>query len=115
MFSSPQNESSSQTLNVVDAQSAQPSQSRDVSVTILLAGGYQYHLTMKADTALLRSLVGAFLARTQGKSENFLFQIPIEDGQSSLCFTSEHLVGIVTNPPLIVRRQGNESEGNLAS
>lgn len=106
----PQPESPNQTLDVLDASTAQVAQPRDVAVKILLTGGYQYSLAMKSDAALLRSLIGAFLARTQGKTENFLFQIPVEDGQSSLCFTSEHLVGLVTNPPLMVRRQGNESE-----
>ncbi|WP_416666762.1 hypothetical protein [Egbenema bharatensis] len=100
-----------QTLDVLDASTAQTVQSRDVAVKILLAGGYEYSLTLKSDAALLRSLIGAFLARTQGKTENFLFQIPIDDGQSSLCFTSEHLVGLITNPPLMVRRQGNTTDG----
>ena len=87
-------------------QSSNP-ETKDVNVNILLSGGFNYAISMKSDGQLLRSLLGALLARTRGKQESFLFQVPLDDGQSSLCFSSDHLAGVVTNPPILMKQQEN--------
>ncbi len=87
------------------------SDAKDVNVDILLSGGFNYAVSMKSDGQLLRSLLGALLARTRGKQESFLFQVPLEDGKASLCFSSDHLAGIVTDPPILMKQQEEATAG----
>ncbi|MEZ2320796.1 MAG: 2OG-Fe(II) oxygenase [Microcoleus sp.] len=74
---------------------------QDVKVKILLAGGHQCTITLKSDAPLLHNLVKTLVDRTQ-QNPGFptLFQIPIDEGRAALCFPSEHLVGLVTEPPI---------------
>jgi Rps23 Pro-64 3,4-dihydroxylase Tpa1-like proline 4-hydroxylase len=78
---------------------------QDVKVKILLAGGHQCTVTLKSDTPLLHSLVKTLVDRTQ-QTPGFstLFQIPIDDGRSTLSFPGEHLVGLVTEPPIYLQQ-----------
>jgi SM-20-related protein len=80
-------------------------QPQDVKVKILLTGGHQCTITLKSDTPLLHSLVKALADRAQ-QTVGFstLFQIPIDDGRSSLSFPAEHLVGLVTEPPILLQQ-----------
>ncbi|MEG3859167.1 2OG-Fe(II) oxygenase [Microcoleus sp. herbarium12] len=80
-------------------------QPQDVKVKILLTGGHQCTITLKSDTPLLHSLVKALVDRAQ-QTVGFssLFQIPIDDGRSSLSFPAEHLVGLVTEPPILLQQ-----------
>ena len=78
---------------------------QDVKVKILLTGGHQCTIILKSDTPLLHSLVKTLVDRTQ-QTPGFptLFQIPIDDGRSALSFPSEHLVGLVTEPPIYLQQ-----------
>lgn len=81
---------------------AQQSNSQEVKVKLLLTGGHQYTLYLKSDDPLLHSLVTALVVRSQKPETPFsyLFQIPIEEGRAALSFPSEHLIGLVTEPPV---------------
>ena len=74
----------------------------DVKVTILLTGGHQHTLYLKSNAPLLQSLLKAVVTRSQKKQEFFscLFQIPSESGRAALYFPSDHLVALMTEPPL---------------
>ena len=74
---------------------------QDVKVKILLTGGHQCTVILNSDAPLLYSLVKTLVDRTQ-QTPGFstLFQIPIDEGRSALCFPGEHLVGLVTEPPI---------------
>ncbi len=76
--------------------------SQDVKVKLLLTGGHQYTMYLKPDSPLLHSLMTAVVARAQKQEAvlSYLFQIPIEEGRAALTFPSEHLVGLVTEPPI---------------
>ncbi len=78
---------------------------QDIKVKILLTGGHQCTVILKSDTPLLHSLVKTLVDRTQ-QTVGFstLFQIPIDDGRSALSFPSEHLVGLVTEPPICLQQ-----------
>lgn len=79
---------------------------QDVRVKILLTGGHQCTVTLKSDTPLLHSLVKTLVDRThQTPGFSSLFQIPIDEGRSALCFPGEHLVGLVTEPPIYLQQQ----------
>ncbi|MEG4816883.1 2OG-Fe(II) oxygenase [Microcoleus sp. K5-D4] len=77
----------------------------DVKVKILLTGGHQCTVTLKSDTPLFHSLIKTLVDRTQ-QTLGFspLFQIPIDDGRSTLFFPAEHLVGLVTEPPIYLQQ-----------
>jgi SM-20-related protein len=78
---------------------------QDVKVKILLTGGHQCTITLKSDTPLLHRLVKTLVDRTnQTAGFSTLFQIPIDDGRSALCFPGEHLVGLVTEPPIYLQQ-----------
>ncbi len=83
----------------------QPIKPQDIKVKILLTGGHQCTIILKSDTPLLHSLVKTLVDRTQ-QTVGFptLFQIPIDDGRSSLSFPAEHLVGLVTEPPIYLQQ-----------
>ena len=85
---------------------SQQSNSQDIKVKLLLQGGHQYTLYLKSDAPLLQSLMTAIASRSQIQNPVFscLFQIPIEEGRASLCFPSEHLVGVVTEPPVFFQQ-----------
>lgn len=85
---------------------------QDIKVKLLLTGGYQYTLYLKSDTPLLYNLMNAIAKRSVSDSAllasyaqnqatvSSLFQIPLENGRAALCFSSEQLVGLVTEPPV---------------
>jgi Rps23 Pro-64 3,4-dihydroxylase Tpa1-like proline 4-hydroxylase len=77
---------------------------RDVKVTLLLAGGHQYTLNLKSNDPLLHNLVGAIVAHSQQQAGyQGIFQIPLHQERSALCFSSERLIGVVTEPPMILQ------------
>ncbi|OCQ99211.1 proline hydroxylase [Oscillatoriales cyanobacterium USR001] len=85
---------------------AQELQTKDVKVKILLTGGHQCTVNLKTDAPLLHSLIKTLMAKTQQTpSFSTLFQIPIDDGKSALCFPSEQLVGLVTEPAIYLQQQ----------
>ncbi|MDP8933501.1 MAG: 2OG-Fe(II) oxygenase [Cyanobacteriota bacterium] len=78
---------------------------QDIKVKILLTGGHQCTVTLKSDTPLLHRLIKTLVDRTQQTiSFSTLFQIPIDDGRSTLSFPGEHLVGLVTEPPIYLQQ-----------
>jgi SM-20-related protein len=85
---------------------SQQLESKDVKVNLLLAGGHQYTVYLKSDAPMLHNLLTTIVARAykQQLAANGLFQIPINEGSSVLCFPSEHLVGMVTEPPILVEQ-----------
>lgn len=89
--------------------------SPDVKVKLLLTGGHEYTLYLKPDAPLLHSLMNAIASRS-GQQAFFscLFQIPIEEGRAALCFPSEDLVGLVTEPPVFVR-QSTEKQPDVSN
>jgi len=84
-----------------------PAESRDVKVTILLAGGHQYTLPMKSDSQLLLNLLKLVAAQSDPQNQNVsrLLQLPINGKQQALWFTSQNLVGIITEPPMFMQAQ----------
>jgi SM-20-related protein len=84
----------------------QENQAQDVKVKILLTGGHQCAVNLKTDSPLLHTLLKVLIERNQQTVRfSTLFQIPIDDGKSALCFPSEQLVGLVTEPPINLQKQ----------
>jgi SM-20-related protein len=78
-----------------------PAESTEVEVTLLLSGGQSYTLTIAPNNPLLQQLF-AVLMETPQRSQR-LFQIPIKQGRAVLAFPSDRLVGIVTEPPIVIQ------------
>lgn len=83
-------------------------QAEQVAVTILLAGGQQYKVSVLPDDVLLQDLYETLMA-VEVQANKRLFQIPINDGQAVLAFPSDRLVGIITEPPLIIEQRAAET------
>ncbi|MEW6493000.1 MAG: 2OG-Fe(II) oxygenase [Cyanobacteriota bacterium] len=92
----------------------QQSNSQDVKVKLLLAGGHEYTLYLKPDSPILHSLITAIVARAQKQEKvfSYLFQIPIEEGRAALSFPSEQLIGLVTEPP-VYWQQPQETQAQI--
>lgn len=76
-----------------------------IKVHILLTGGHQCTVHLQSDSPLLHELFTSLANRSQNQAAGFtkLFQIPLDGGRSSLCFQSENLVGLVTEPPVFLQ------------
>ncbi len=86
--------------------SSKPEETQEIKVKLLLSGGHEYTIFLKSDSPMLQLLLKALLSRSQKKEEAVsLLQIPIEEGRSCLCFSSDDLIGIVTNPPIYLQNQ----------
>lgn len=84
--------------------SSQPEGTQEIKVKLLLSGGQEYTIFLRSDSPLLQLLLKVLVSRSQKKAEAAsLLQIPIEEGRSCLCFSSDDLIGIVTNPPIYLQ------------
>ncbi|OYD93599.1 proline hydroxylase [Nostoc sp. 'Peltigera membranacea cyanobiont' 210A] len=81
-------------------------ESKDVKVQLLLTGGHQYTVYLKSDAPVLHSLLTTIVGRAykQESASHTLFQLPINEGHSALCFSSDRLVGVVTEPPIWIQQ-----------
>lgn len=90
---------------------SQKEQAKEIKVKLLLSGGHEYTIFLKSDSPLLQLLIKALLSRAQKKADASSFlQIPIEEGRSCLSFSSDDLIGIVTNPPIYLQDRLQERE-----
>jgi SM-20-related protein len=81
-----------------------PLDPQEIKVTLLLAGGHQQTVYLRSDAPVLHSLLTTILARTHHGVSGFngLYQIPLNENRAVLCFPSEHLIGLLTEPPVFV-------------
>jgi len=75
---------------------------REIKVKLLLAGGQSVTLVLAPDHPLLARLF-ATVAGEAAISNTSVFQIPIEGGRASLTFPAHRLVGVITDPAVVVR------------
>ncbi|NJN86503.1 MAG: proline hydroxylase [Leptolyngbyaceae cyanobacterium SL_7_1] len=87
-----------------------PPSPQDVDVTVLLTGGHQYHLVLSPDAPLLVQLFEVMLDQT-GQAAEQLLQLPLDRGRSMLCFRGDRLVGLVTDPPIVIQPQVMQPQG----
>jgi hypothetical protein len=84
---------------------------QEVLVKILLNGGHQYSLVLKSNASLLKNLLSTIFNKVRNPENRTIFQIPLEAGQAALCFSSNDLVGILTEPPIYIRPQEQSENG----
>ncbi len=78
----------------------------EVRVTVLLAGGHQYALTLPSNAPLLQTLVNTLVAQSQTPHHppSGLLQLPLGEKQAALIVPMHQLVGLVTEPPVFVQQ-----------
>jgi hypothetical protein len=86
---------------------ANPSIPAEVTLTLLLEGGQQHTLKIASNNRLLQQLFESIVNRTEKRPQH-VFQIPINEGKGVLCFPGERLVGIISEPPLIVQQPNQQ-------
>jgi len=91
-----------------------------VKVTLLLAGGHQYTLSLPSNSPILVAVMKVLASQTgntgnNGASASQLFQIPLNDDRQALCFPSHHLIGAVTEPPLYVQQKAQQKTQPIAT
>jgi SM-20-related protein len=73
----------------------------DITVTLLLDGGHEQVLAIAPNSILLQQLL-SLLTEPMGQRSQRIFQIPIQDGQAVLAFTGDRVVGVITQPPMVL-------------
>ncbi|MBE9226116.1 2OG-Fe(II) oxygenase [Phormidium sp. LEGE 05292] len=88
-----------------------------VKVNILLNGGHNYTIWLNTNSPLLHSLLAVTRGESQQQpnSSSQWFHIPLENGQSALSFPQSSLVGVVTEPSLLLQSyaSNNPQERNI--
>ncbi len=78
---------------------------REIKVKLMLSGGHAAMLVLPPEHPLLAQLLQTVAAPANGRPESLpaVFQIPVEGGRASLTFASHQLVGVVTDPAVLVQ------------
>jgi Rps23 Pro-64 3,4-dihydroxylase Tpa1-like proline 4-hydroxylase len=82
----------------------------EIKVKLLLAGGQSAALVVPPDHPLLAQLLAA-AADADGQTAAAHagpFQIPMEGGRASLVFAARQLVGVITDPAVVIHRDSQE-------
>lgn len=73
----------------------------EIAVTVLLDGGHEHTIVLSPDAPLLQQLFELVIDRSPNRP-NQVIQLPIQNG-AMLCFSGDRLVGLVTNPPIVIQ------------
>ena len=77
----------------------------EVSVTLLLNGGHTRTLYLRPADPLLASLLSSISEKSYGGGRPARpFNIHLDQGRSSIIFSSTDLVGLITDPPIVNER-----------
>jgi len=93
----------------------QQANAREVKVKLLLAGGQQIALVVAPEHPVLAQLLAAVAGENGGRMSApppSVFQIPMEGGRASLAFAAHQLVGVITDPAVLIHSDtSTEPEG----
>jgi SM-20-related protein len=81
--------------------SGAPSEPREIDVCVRTIGGHEVRLRLREDAAELRELFTAFVNRPCAAPG--LVQLPLDGGKTACTVAVEHIVSIVTSPPVLVQ------------
>jgi SM-20-related protein len=77
------------------------SQPREIDVRLRTIGGHEFQLRLPEDADELRELFTAFVNRPSNPPG--LVQLPLDGGKAACTIAVEHIVSIVTSPPVLVQ------------
>jgi SM-20-related protein len=87
---------------------------REIKVKLLLAGGQSAALVVPPDHPLLEQLLATVAGKGDAPRQPALFQIPMEGGRCSLAFAAHQLVGVVTDPAVVIQSEAPADEQKTA-
>lgn len=84
---------------------------REIRVKVMLAGGHAAVLVVPPEHPLLLQLLETIAAPADSGTGSLpaVFQIPVEGGRASLTFPRHQLVGVVTDPAVLLQAESGES------
>ena len=84
---------------------------REIRVKVMLAGGHAAMLVLPPEHPLLAQLLETIAAPAGQRPDSVpqVFQIPAEGGRASLTFASHQLVGVVTDPAVLLEPDENDA------
>ena len=85
---------------------------REIKVKLLLAGGQSAALVVPPEHPVLAQLLAAVAGADGGMKAPHpsVFQIPMEGGRASLAFAADQLVGVVTDPAVLIHSDALSEE-----
>lgn len=89
---------------------------REVKVKLLLAGGQSVGLVVAPENPVLAQLLAAVARGDAAPGAGVapsVFQIPMEGGRASLAFAAQQLVGVITDPAVLIDAE-KPSEADVA-
>jgi SM-20-related protein len=87
---------------------------REIKVKLLLAGGQSAALVVPPDHPLLTQLLATIAAKGDQPRQPAVFQIPMDGGRASLAFAAHQLVGVVTDPAVVMQSEAPAEERKIA-
>jgi SM-20-related protein len=87
---------------------------REIKVKLLLAGGQQITLVVAPEHPVLAQLLATVVGENGGlraPSHPSVFQIPMEGGRASLAFSAQQLVGVITDPAVLIHSDAPTDAG----
>ena len=78
---------------------------REIKVKLLLAGGQSATLVVPPEHPLLAQLLATVAAKSNAPGHPAVFQIPMEGGRTSLAFAAHQLVGVITDPAVVMQSE----------
>src|SRR5271165_2137107 len=82
---------------------------REIKVKLLLAGGQSASLVVAPENPLLAQLLATIAAKSDAR-QPVVFQIPMEGGRTSLAFAAHQLVGVITDPAVLIQSDAAEEK-----
>ncbi len=76
---------------------------REIKVKLLLAGGQSATLVVAPEHPLLAQLLATVAQDGAAPGQPNLFQIPLDGGRTSLAFSAHQLVGVITDPAVVIQ------------
>ena len=73
---------------------------KEVKVTVFLTGGHEKTFYLQSDDPLLHKLVSFATAPEFNEIGDSVFQVPFQGDRAALYFPREHLVALITEPPI---------------
>ncbi len=94
-----------------------PTESNQVKVKVLLENGREYQLFLSRHSPLLSDLFKTLSTKKENRQgQDFqLFQIPLEEGNATLYFPSDRLVGMIVEPSIKIAPQSIEISNSSVS
>jgi SM-20-related protein len=86
---------------------------REIKVKLLLAGGQSATLVVPPEHPLLAQLLATIAAKGDAPQSG-VFQIPMEGGRTSLAFAAHQLVGVITDPAVLMQSDEAGAEEKAA-